>query len=155
MSEKIINLSWLIEQWSFWDDPYVKSIRLNTDTFDVIKIMENMDDTSDITSNYLDIENEVEAYHCMPTGNDLDKKYRMNEFAKRQSEKYKEDLFNSLSTLNPISEFEETIYDYGLEQDWNEFKNKVSAKIIYEWAIEEKIEILKDVNFSDLYEYYE
>ncbi|MFR2717622.1 MAG: acyl carrier protein, partial [Anaerococcus obesiensis] len=42
-NKEAINLSWLVEKWTIWDNSYLKNIWLNLDTLDLIRINDDMD----------------------------------------------------------------------------------------------------------------
>ncbi|MDU0945627.1 MAG: acyl carrier protein, partial [Anaerococcus vaginalis] len=54
-NKEAINLSWLVEKWTIWDNSYLKNIWLNLDTLDLIRINDDMDNNDDIEESYIDI----------------------------------------------------------------------------------------------------
>lgn len=142
-----IYLSELVEIWNVWDDIYIKNIWFDTETHDVVHVMDNMYDAEDIEDNYIDIENNFTTFHCMPTRDKIDKLNIMQMFINDVDipvEK-KDDLRERLTGIMPYEEFKDIIYDLNLDKKWNQFRDKYSAKILLDWANEEEIPVIKDM----------
>ena len=73
-NKEAINLSWLVEKWTIWDNSYLKNIWLNLDTLDLIRINDDMDNNDDIEESYIDIENNMDEFVCMPGREAVNKK---------------------------------------------------------------------------------
>jgi hypothetical protein len=39
------------------------------------------------------------------------------------------------------------VYELGLENDLQEYRQKVAAKILWEWATDENLKVRKDIDF--------
>ncbi|MDO4594020.1 MAG: UPF0158 family protein [Tissierellia bacterium] len=141
-----ISLKWLVEEWNMWDDPYIKNIWLDTESLDTVRIMQDLDSSSDIEENYIDIESDIERFHCMPSRDSLDKYLVMERFARKLPAEQRDDLMETLSSFRPEESYRMKIFDFGLEDQFNEFKDKYQASILYEWAKNEKIKVQKDID---------
>lgn len=148
---KVINLSWLVEKWTIWEDPYLKNIWLNIESLDLIRIMQDVDSSEGLEENYIDIENNPEEYVCMPGKEAINQKLALEVFADRLDQATRDQIYENYNELAPIEEFLDVIYEQGLEHELNDFRSKVAAKILWEWAHEENLKVRKDIDFIDLY----
>ena len=142
---KTINLSWLVEKWTLLDeDSYLKSIWLNTESLDIIRI--NQGETEeDIINNYIDIDGDIENYVLMPTADEFDEDKVRQAFFETLSRHQKDQLIEQFDGMAPREEFLDIIYSLGLEKEFNEFSAKVVAYILLNWAEDERISVNKDM----------
>lgn len=150
-NEKAINLSWLVEKWTIWDNPYIKNIWLNVKTLDLVRIMEDMDTNEDIEASYLDIENNIEEFVCMPGRGSLNKKLIRETFIDMLDSHTKDRFFENYNEYAQDEEFLDIVYELGLEHKLQVFKDKIAADVLLNWANEEDIEVVKDMDTINIY----
>ena len=150
-NKEAINLSWLVEKWTIWDNSYLKNIWLNLDTLDLIRINDNMDNNDDIEESYIDIENNMEEFVCMPGREAVNKKLAREVFMDYLGSVDKDRLFENYNEYSADEEFLDLIYELGLENKLQEFREKIAGAILLNWANEEDIKVNKDMVVIDLY----
>ena len=150
-NKEAINLSWLVEKWTIWDNSYLKNIWLNLDTLDLIRINDNMDNNDDIEESYIDIENNMDEFVCMPGREAVNKKLAREVFMDYLGSVDKDRLFENYNEYSADEEFLDLIYELGLENKLQEFREKIAGSILLNWAIEEDIKVNKDMKVIDLY----
>lgn len=143
--DKAINLSWLVEKWTIMDeDSYLKNMWLNTESLDIIRI--NQGETEeDIVKNYIDIDNDIYNYVLMPGADAFDEDKVRSAFLETLDRHERDQIIDEYEGFAPAEEFLDTIYNLGLESEYNDFKSKIAAYILLVWADEEKISITKDM----------
>ena len=143
--DKPINLSWLVEKWTIMDeDSYLKSIWLNTESLDIIRI--NQGETEDdIIKNYIDIDSDIDHYVLMPGADAFDQDKVRSVFIEKLDRHERDQIIDEFEGVAPAEEFLDIIYNLGLEGEYNDFKAKVAAYILLLWADDEKIAITKDM----------
>ena len=151
VNKKPINLSWLVEKWTIWDNPYLKNIWLNTQTLDLIRITDDVRDNEDIESSYIDIENNMDEFVCMPGKEAVNEKLVREVFIQRLDQATKDRFFENYNEYAPDEEFIDFIYELGLENEWQKFRDKVAGQILFDWAIDEKIKVDKDMDTVNIY----
>ena len=143
--KKPINLSWLVEKWTIRDeDSYLKSMWLNTESLDIIRI--NQGETEDdIIKNYIDIDSDIDHYVLMPGADAFDQDKVRSVFIEKLDRHKRDQIIDEYEGVAPSEEFTDIIYNFGLEGEYNDFKSKVAAYILLLWADDEKISIAKDM----------
>lgn len=143
--KKPINLSWLVEKWTLLDeDSYLKSIWINTESLDFIRINQGQTE-EDITENYIDIDNDIEHYVLMPDREYLDQTRLREAFIETLDRFEKDQFIDDIEGYSPNEEFMDVAYSLGLEDKYNDFRNKVVGNILLYWADDENIQINKDM----------
>jgi hypothetical protein len=143
--KKPIKLSWLVEKWTLLDeDSYLKSIWINTESLDFIRINQGQTE-EDIMENYIDIDNDIEHYVLMPDRKSLDQAKLREAFIETLDRYEKDQFIDDIEGYSPHEEFKDTVYSLGLEEKYNDFRNKVVADILLYWADDEGIKIKKDM----------
>ncbi|BFL72672.1 MULTISPECIES: UPF0158 family protein [Anaerococcus] len=143
--KKPINLSWLVEKWTLLDeDSYLKSIWINTESLDFIRINQGQTE-EDIMENYIDIDNDIEHYVLMPDRKSLDQSKLREAFIETLDRYEKDQFIDDIEGYSPHEEFKDAVYSLGLEEKYNDFRNKVVANILLYWADDEGIQIKKDM----------
>lgn len=149
--KEAINLSWLVEKWTIWDNSYLKNIWLNLDTLDLIRINDDMDNNDDIEESYIDIENNMDEFVCMPGREAVNKKLVREVFMDYLDSVDRDRLFENYNEYSADEEFLDLIYELGLENKLQEFREKIAGAILLNWANEEDIKVNKDMVVIDLY----
>ena len=150
-NKEAINLSWLVEKWTIWDNSYLKNIWLNLDTLDLIRINDDMDNNHDIEESYIDIENNMDEFVCMPGREAVNKKLAREVFMDYLDSVDRDRLFENYNEYSADEEFLDLIYELGLENKLQEFREKIAGAILLNWANEEDIKVNKDMVVIDLY----
>lgn len=150
-NKEAINLSWLVEKWTIWDNSYLKNIWLNLDTLDLIRINDDMDNNDDIEESYIDIENNMDEFVCMPGREAVNKKLAREVFMDYLDSVDRDRLFENYNEYSADEEFLDLIYELGLENKLQEFREKIAGSILLNWANEEDIKVNKDMVVIDLY----
>lgn len=150
-NKETINLSWLVEKWTIWDNSYLKNIWLNLDTLDLIRINDDMDNNDDIEESYIDIENNMDEFVCMPGREAVNKKLAREVFMDYLGSVDRDRLFENYNEYSADEEFLDLIYELGLENKLQEFREKIAGAILLNWANEEDIKVNKDMVVIDLY----
>ena len=150
-NKEAINLSWLVEKWTIWDNLYLKNIWLNLDTLDLVRINDDMDNNDDIEESYIDIENNMDEFVCMPGREAVNKKLAREVFMDYLDSQDRDRLFENYNQYSADEEFLDLIYELGLENKLQEFREKVAGSILLNWAQEEDIKVSKDMEVIDLY----
>ena len=150
-NKEAINLSWLEEKWTIWDNSYLKNIWLNLDTLDLIRINDDMDNNDDIEESYIDIENNMDEFVCMPGREAVNKKLAREVFMDYLGSVDRDRLFENYNEYSADEEFLDLIYELGLENKLQEFREKIAGAILLNWANEEDIKVNKDMVVIDLY----
>lgn len=150
-NKEAINLSWLVEKWTIWDNSYLKNIWLNLDTLDLIRINDDMDNNDDIEESYIDIENNMDEFVCMPGREAVNKKLAREVFMDYLGSVDRDRLFENYNEYSADEEFLDLIYELGLENKLQEFREKIAGAILLNWANEEDIKVNRDMVVIDLY----
>lgn len=150
-NKEAINLSWLVEKWTIWDNSYLKNIWLNLDTLDLVRINDDINDNEDIEESYIDIENNMDEFVCMPGREAVNKKLAREVFMDYLDSVDKDRLFENYNEYSADEEFLDLIYELGLENQLQEFREKIAGAILLNWANEEDIKVNKDMEVIDLY----
>lgn len=150
-NKEAINLSWLVEKWTIWDNSYLKNIWLNLDTLDLIRINDDMDNNDDIEESYIDIENNMDEFVCMPGREAVNKKLAREVFMDYLDSVDRDRLFENYNEYSADEEFLDLIYELGFENKLQEFREKIAGAILLNWANEEDIKVNKDMVVIDLY----
>ena len=150
-NKEAINLSWLVEKWTIWDNSYLKNIWLNLDTLDLVRINDDINDNEDIEESYIDIENNMDEFVCMPGREAVNKKLAREVFMDYLDSVDKDRLFENYNEYSADEEFLDLIYELGLEDKLQDFRDKVAESILLNWANEEDIKVNKDMEVIDLY----
>ena len=150
-NKEAINLSWLVEKWTIWDNSYLKNIWLNLDTLDLVRINDDINDNEDIEESYIDIENNMDEFVCMPGREAVNKKLAREVFMDYLDSQDRDRLFENYNQYSADEEFLDLIYELGLEDKLQEFREKVAGSILLNWAQEENIKVSKDMEVIDLY----
>ncbi|MDU2582378.1 MAG: acyl carrier protein [Anaerococcus hydrogenalis] len=150
-NKEAINLSWLVEKWTIWDNSYLKNIWLNLDTLDLIRINDDMDNNDDIEESYIDIENNMDEFVCMPGREAVNKKLAREVFMEYLDSADRDRLSENYNEYSADEQFLDLIYELGLENKLQEFREKIAGSILLNWAIEEDIKVNKDMKVIDLY----
>lgn len=150
-NKEAINLSWLVEKWTIWDNSYLKNIWLNLDTLDLVRINDDINDNEDIEESYIDIENNMDEFVCMPGREAVNKKLAREVFMDYLDSVDKDRLFENYNEYSADEEFLDLIYELGLEDKLQDFRDKVAGSILLNWANEEDIKVNKDMEVIDLY----
>lgn len=126
------------------EDSYLKNMWLNTESLDIIRI--NQGETEeDIVKNYIDIDNDIDNYVLMPGADSFDEDKVRSAFLETLDRHERDQIIDEYEGFAPAEEFLDTIYNLGLESEYNDFKSKIAAYILLVWADEEKISITKDM----------
>lgn len=150
-NKEAINLSWLVEKWTIWDNSYLKNIWLNLDTLDLVRINDDINDNEDIEESYIDIENNMDEFVCMPGREAVNEKLSREVFMDYLDSVDKDRLFENYNEYSADEEFLDLIYELGLEDKLQDFRDKVAGSILLNWANEEDIKVNKDMEVIDLY----
>lgn len=150
-NKKAINLSWLVEKWTIWDNSYLKNIWLNLDTLDLIRINDDIDNNEDIEQSYIDIENNMDEFVCMPGREAVNKKLAREVFAESLSSQERDRLSENYNDYSEDEKFLDVIYELGLEDKLQIFREKIAGAILLNWANEEDIKVFKDMEVIDIY----
>ncbi|KWZ97255.1 MAG: acyl carrier protein [Anaerococcus sp.] len=150
-NKEAINLSWLVEKWTIWDNSYLKNIWLNLDTLDLVRINDDINDNEDIEESYIDIENNMDEFVCMPGREAVNEKLAREVFMDYLDSVDKDRLFENYNEYSADEEFLDLIYELGLEDKLQDFRDKVAGSILLNWANEEDIKVNKDMEVIDLY----
>ncbi|WP_297789389.1 UPF0158 family protein [uncultured Anaerococcus sp.] len=144
--KKPINLSWLVEKWTLIDeDSYLKNMWLNTESLDFIRINQEIQTPEDIEKSYIDIDQDVENFVLLPTADELDEQALREAFVANLERHQRDNFLDSYEGIAPREEFLDTVYEQGLEGEWNDFRDKAAADILLNWALDEQIPINKDM----------
>ncbi len=145
-AKKPINLSWLVEKWTLIDeDSYLKNMWLNVESLDFIRINQELETKEDIEENYIDIDSDVENFVLLPTASEIDEIGLRDAFISSLPRHQRDNFLDNYSMLDPREEFLDLVYELGLEEMWNDFKEKVAASILLSWAEDAGISINKDM----------
>lgn len=150
-NKEAINLSWLVEKWTIWDNSYLKNIWLNLDTLDLVRINDDINDNDDIEESYIDIENNMDEFVCMPGKEAVNKKLAREVFMDYLERQDKDRLFENYNEYSADEQFLDLIYELGLEYKLQEFREKVAGAILLNWANEEDIKVNKDMEIINIY----
>ena len=150
-NKEAINLSWLVEKWTIWDNSYLKIIWLNLDTLDLVRINDDINDNDDIEESYIDIENNMDEFVCMPGKEAVNKKLAREVFMDYLDGQDRDRLFENYNEYSADEQFLDLIYELGLEYKLQEFREKVAGAILLNWANEEDIKINKDMEIINIY----
>ena len=150
-NKEAINLSWLVEKWTIWDNSYLKNIWLNLDTLDLVRINDDINDNDDIEESYIDIENNMDEFVCMPGREVVNKKLAREVFVDYLDGVDKDRFFENYNAYSADEEFLDLIYELGLENKLQEFREKIAGAILLNWANVEDIKVNKDMEVIDLY----
>lgn len=150
-NKEAINLSWLVEKWTIWDNSYLKNIWLNLDTLDLVRINDDINDNDDIEESYIDIENNMDEFVCMPGKEAVNKKLAREVFMDYLDGQDRDRLFENYNEYSADEQFLDLIYELGLEYKLQEFREKVAAAILLNWANEEDIKVNKDMEIINIY----
>ena len=143
---KPINLSWLVEKWTLIDeDSYLKNMWLNTESLDFIRINQEIQTREDRVKSYIDIDDDVEHYILMPGRDEIDGSDIRDAFIVSLGKRARDAFIDNAEFIAPEAEFLDTVYELGLESEWNDFRDKVAADILLNWAEEEGLSINKDM----------
>lgn len=143
--KKPINLSWLVEKWTLLDeDSYLKSMWLNTESLDIIRINQGQTE-EDIIKDYVDIENDIEHYVLMPSRDEFDRANIREAFLETLDRFQKDQFIDQYDGFSPSEEFLDTVYALGLEDSYYDFRSKAAGNILLYWADDEGIQIKKDM----------
>ncbi len=143
---KPINLSWLVEKWTLIDeDSYLKNMWLNTESLDFIRINKEIQTAEDIEENYIDIDADVENFLLLPTADELDSQRLREAFVASLDRHQRDNFLDNYEGIAPREEFLDIVYEQGLEEQWNSFRDKAAADILLTWALEESIPVNKDM----------
>ena len=143
---KPINLSWLVEKWTLIDeDSYLKNMWLNTESLDFIRINKEIQTAEDIEENYIDIDADVENFLLLPTADELDSQRLREAFVASLDRHQRDNFLDNYEGIAPREEFLDIVYEQGLEEQWNSFRDKAAADILLTWALEESIAVNKDM----------
>lgn len=150
-NKEAINLSWLVEKWTIWDNSYLKNIWLNLDTLDLVRINDDINDNDDIEESYIDIENNMDEFVCMPGREAVNKKLTREVFMDYLDGQDRDRLFENYNEYSADEQFLDLIYELGLEYKLQEFREKVAGAILLNWANEEDIKVNKDMEIINIY----
>lgn len=150
-NKEAINLSWLVEKWTTWDNSYLKNIWLNLDTLDLVRINDDINDNDDIEESYIDIENNMDEFVCMPGKEAVNKKLAREVFMDYLDGQDRDRLFENYNEYSADEQFLDLIYELGLEYKLQEFREKVAGAILLNWANEEDIKVNKDMEIINIY----
>ena len=129
----------------------MKNIWLNLDTLDLVRINDDINDNEDIEESYIDIENNMDEFVCMPGREAVNKKLAREVFMDYLDSVDKDRLFENYNEYSADEEFLDLIYELGLEDKLQDFRDKVAESILLNWANEEDIKVNKDMEVIDLY----
>lgn len=142
-----INLSWLVEKWTLIDeDTYLKNMWLNTESLDFIRINQEIQTKEDIEANYIDIDQDVENYLLLPTNDEIDNQDIRDAFISTLPKRIRDNFIDNAEFIAPQEEFMDTVYELGLEGVWYDFRDKIAADILLNWAEEVGLPINKDMD---------
>lgn len=147
MEDKVINLSWLVEKWTVWDNPYIKNIWLNVKSLDLVRIFEGIESEEDLAFSYIDIENNPEDYVCMPSRKEIDLKTARDTFIDSLNPQTRDLFIENYNTYAGEEEFLDKVYELGLEGDLDDFRQKITASLLWDWATDEGLKVKKDIDF--------
>lgn len=150
-NKEAINLSWLVEKWTIWDNSYLKNIWLNLDTLDLVRINDDINDNDDIEQSYIDIENNMDEFVCMPGREAVNKKLAREVFMDYLDGQDRDRLFENYNEYSADEQFLDLIYELGLEYKLQEFREKAAGAILLNWANEEDIKVNKDMEIINIY----
>lgn len=150
-NKKAINLSWLVEKWTIWDNPYLKNIWLNIKTLDLVRITEDVDTNEDIEESYIDIEQNMDEFVCMPGREAVNKKLAREVFIDKLDSHTKDRFFEDYNEYAQDEEFLDIVYELGLENKLQAFREKIAGDILLNWANEENIKVSKDMETINIY----
>lgn len=150
-NKKAINLSWLVEKWTIWENPYIKNIWLNIKTLDLVPITEDVNSNEDIEKSYIDIEDHMDEFVCMPGREAVNKKLAREIFIENLDSQDRDRFFENYNEYASDGKFFDFIYELGLEDKLNEFRDKIAGDILLNWAQEEDIKVLKDMDTINIY----
>lgn len=150
-NKKKIHLSWLVEKWTLWDDDYIKNIWLNTESLDLVRISEAVQSDEDLENSYIDIENNPEDFICMPGRESCNQRHAIEAFIDSLGPKLRKEFYANDIDFLSNEEFLDKLYELGLEEDYNDFRKSVFAKILWDWAMDEDLSVDKDMELIDIY----
>ena len=110
-----------------------------------------MDNNDDIEESYIDIENNMDEFVCMPGREAVNKKLAREVFMEYLDSADRDRLSENYNEYSADEQFLDLIYELGLENKLQEFREKVAGSILLNWAIEEDIKVNKDMKVIDLY----
>src|SRR5574344_1019595 len=143
---KPINLSWLVEKWTLIDeDTYLKNMWLNTESLDFIRINKEIETREDIEESYIDIDQDVENYILMPGASEVDNSDIRDAFISSLNRRARDAFVENAEFISPSAEFLDTVYELGLEGKWNDFRDKVAAGLLLNWAEDEGLPVNRDM----------
>jgi len=143
---KPINLSWLVEKWTLIDeDTYLKNMWLNTESLDFIRINKEIETREDIEESYIDIDQDVENYILMPGASEVDNSDIRDAFISSLNRRERDAFVENAEFISPSAEFLDTVYELGLEGKWNDFRDKVAAGLLLNWAEDEGLPVNRDM----------
>ena len=100
---------------------------------------------------YIDIENNMDEFVCMPGREAVNKKLAREVFMDYLGSIDRDRLFENYNEYSADEEFLDLIYELGLENKLQEFREKIAGAILLNWANEEDIKVNKDMVVIDLY----
>ena len=100
---------------------------------------------------YIDIENNMDEFVCMPGREAVNKKLAREVFMDYLGSVDRDRLFENYNEYSADEEFLDLIYELGLENKLQEFREKIAGAILLNWANEEDIKVNKDMVVIDLY----
>lgn len=153
-NDKAINLSWLVEKWTIWDNPYLKNIWLNIKTLDLVRITEDVDTNEDIEESYIDIEQNMDEFVCMPGREVVNDKLLREVFIDSLDSQSRDRFFENYNEYSADEEFMDIVYELGLENKLQAFRKKIAGDILLNWANEENIKVSKDMDTINMYSRY-
>ncbi len=143
---KPINLSWLVEKWTLIDeDTYLKNMWLNTESLDFIRINKEIETREDIEESYIDIDQDVGNYILMPGASEVDNSDIRDAFISSLNRRERDAFVENAEFISPSAEFLDTVYELGLEGKWNDFRDKVAAGLLLNWAEDEGLPVNRDM----------
>ena len=81
----------------------------------------------------------------MPGRDEIDGSDIRDAFIVSLGKRARDAFIDNAEFIAPEAEFLDTVYELGLESEWNDFRDKVAADILLNWAEDEGLSINKDM----------
>ena len=118
---------------------------LNTESLDFIRINKEIETREDIEESYIDIDQDVGNYILMPGASEVDNSDIRDAFISSLNRRERDAFVENAEFISPSAEFLDTVYELGLEGKWNDFRDKVAAGLLLNWAEDEGLPVNRDM----------
>lgn len=93
----------------------------------------------------------MDEFVCMPGREAVNKKLAREVFIENLDSQDRDRFFENYNEYASDGKFFDFIYELGLEDKLNEFRDKIAGDLLLNWAQEEDIKVLKDMDTINIY----